>query len=169
MENTDNHEEGAANARKVTLGIRISPEHKHRLSLEATELGISLSERSENLLLCAESEIAKKNQETAKVQRLEKDLMDLKELHLKTLEEFENKITLLEAEKVRLSQVRVLQDNKEAIFSEKSEKRLLHFFKKLEGQKDIIETEDGERMEITYNSQADVLISMLYSFRLKKP
>jgi hypothetical protein len=166
MENIENKEDGAASARKVTLGIRIAPEHKHKLSLEAAELGISLSERSEYLLLCAESEIAIKNKAFSKALKLEKDLLDLKVLHAKMQATYENKVAKQVSEIENLNKSLAAVENQLTVFSEK---RLLQLFEKLKGQKNIIETEDGERVEIIYDSTADVLKSMIYSFKLKKP
>ena len=45
------HEIRNNGSRKIVLGVRCFPELKNKLSQEATELGISMSEHSENILL----------------------------------------------------------------------------------------------------------------------
>lgn len=166
MKNKITEEINRADDRKIVLGLRCYPELKHKLSLEASALGLSVSEHSENLLLNSPRLILEN-------ENLRKDLADRKAaskhqesaLGLKIME-LQSTVENRTAENKRLLEEVSLLKQQTVFFREK---RLLELLDRLKGHKQIIQMEEGGSIEVTYETVIDVLTVMIYSFKTKKP
>jgi predicted nuclease with TOPRIM domain len=151
---------------KTVLGLRVTPQLKQELSIEAGKLGISLSERGEDILLnrnliSAQLDRTKQELETEKGKgnALKQELERSKGNHFEAISAHKDELSKLQ------QQVAELNAGAELLKDE----RLLHLFAIVKGRKDEVENTNGKNFAITYNSPKDLLIAMIYSFELKKP
>ena len=150
----------ATGNRKVNIGVRAFGELKYQLGIEAKDLGISLCEYSENILInrknngCKELEAAvvALNEEVDRVHVL---LNDSIEIH-------QNEMAQARFEINELKRKVAMQNQQLGLFQNT---RLLELFAKAKGKKDEIELPDGQKIQITYNTTKDVLTALIYSFK----
>jgi hypothetical protein len=149
--------------RKINIGVRAYSELKLKLSDEAKVLGISLSEHCENILITHAGLLEEVN-------ILTKSLEDLKQINnslessLKEVDinRFNSKIKQLTDDNIQLNKVLMELKSNQQIFADS---RLLYFFSKVKGKSDSIITDNGE-LNIVYNTPKDVLLALIYSFKL---
>lgn len=151
----------ATGNRKIVLAARIYAELKFNLAKEAENLGISLSEHIENILLNKDNNPSEK--EIANLKEMAKQQNDSA---IKNNTFSKTTMEKLNAENAELKKTIETMNNQQTIFNNK---RLLQLFAQLKGQKDIIVSLNGEKFPITYNTTKDLLTAMIYSFQLKKP
>lgn len=146
---------------KITTGFRCDPELKLQLAEEATELGISLSEHLENILC---------NRNAFAIERVQ--LKGEIETHKKDKEVQSNEISKLkddiETQKKEIEQLQTKVGVAAPVVGFLSHPFLLNLFEKLKGQKDVIDGSDGKKYSFEYKSTSDLLLAMIYSFKLKK-
>ncbi len=146
---------------KITTGFRCDPELKLQLADEATELGISLSEHLENILCNRNAFAIEKAQLKGEV---EKHKMD-KEVQSNEISKLKNE---LETQKKEIEQLNIKVKGATTVSGFLSHPFLLNLFNRLKGQKDTIDGFDGKKYSFQYNSPSDLLLAMIYSFKLKK-
>ncbi len=149
--------------RKINIGIRAYSELKLKLSDEARELGISLSEYGENILITHAGLLERINELNSTNEKLEEKIRSLEEtLAAIDLVSFNKKISMLANQNTGLkNRIAELRSN-EQIYSDP---RLAYLFNKVKGKSDIVITDNGE-MNITFNTLKDVLLALIYSFKL---
>lgn len=152
--------------RKINIGLRCYAELKLQLTKEAENLGITLSEHCENVLLNRDNLQGEKENALKRIIILEKKITEQRNSFDKQNEQDKAAIEKLNRENGDLQKSISMMNNQLAIFSDKC---LLELFAKLKGQNDIIETPEGQKHPITYNNPKDLLTAMIYSFKLKKP
>lgn len=132
---------------KIVLGIRCQPDLVSQIDTRAELLGISRSAYAETLLVTSEAN-------RSRIEGLEGELSKVK----RDLFRATSKIDKLEAQ---ISE----QHSMLEIFDEP---KLLALFDKLNGTTDVIKSPDGESIAVSYNTPKDVLMAMIYCFKLKK-
>lgn len=134
-------------AQKVVVGVRCTPDLKNELIIESQNIGISLSEYCENILL--NKRLLKNNN---------KDF----QLEIENLKKANNSLT---EENTNLkNEIKVsITDN-----SLLGNKRLIQLFEILKGKSDQIKLDNGETFDIVYQQPKDLLEAMIYSFKCKK-
>lgn len=151
--------------RKIVLGVRVFPEFKEKVIQNALKLRISMSEFAENILVNNDDLLIDKNAAIKENNLLKRQVAELKnKLHIsnanheaeseslnKHIAELQSYVSLVKG------QVAIHQD-----------KRLLHLLAQIHGKRDTIETSEGQKVAITYNTTNDLLIAMIYSFQIKK-
>jgi hypothetical protein len=149
--------------RKINIGVRAYSELKLKLTDEAKRLGISLSEHCEKILITHAGLLEKVNKLTTAVELLKKGNASLESaLAGADLESLTRKIRLLSDENELLKgRLKELQSNQQIYL----EPRLAYLFTKVKGKTDNIMT-DGGAMNITFNTQKDVLLALIYSYKL---
>ena len=145
--------------RKIVLAARIYAELKFKLTREAENLSISLSEHIENILLNKDNNPSEK--EIANLKEIVKQQNDCA---IKNNNFFKSTMEKLNSENAELRKMIETMGAQQAIFNNK---RLLLLFAELKGQKDVVLSLNGEKFAITYNTTTDLLIAMIYSFQLK--
>lgn len=163
-------------SRKINIGVRCYPELKNKLSAEATDLGITLSEHTENILLNKDTLLIEKENAKEEAQEHKTEVLKLKALladYVNKLKDEVEKGRRLKAENEKLNfecrdikEKMIIKDDQLTLYSNK---RLLDLFEKLEGFKDTIDTPDGQKIQITYDTPKKILEAMLYSYKYKKP
>lgn len=152
--------------RKIVIGIRCYGELKFKLTEEANNLGISLSEHCENSLLNKNTFQIEKENALKELIILEKKITELKKIGDKNSSQYQTEIEKLITENMELQKGKSMMNDQLSIFSDK---RLLDLFALIKGKKDTIEMSDGQKLLVTFNHPKDVLKALLYSFNLKKP
>ena len=147
--------------RKIVLAARIYAELKFNLAKEAENLGISLSEHIENILLNKDNKPGEKE-----IAHLKEILKQQNDSAIKNNTFFKTTMEKLNAENAELKKTIETINAQQTIFNDK---RLLELFASLKWKKDTVETSEGKIFSITYNSPTDLLTAMIYSFQLKKP
>lgn len=145
---------------KITTGFRCEPQLKLELANEAIELGIKLSEHLENIVANRHKFKAELEQLNADFKKQQNDcrLKETEILRLTAVNETQKK----ELEELKL---KAGQDSKRlALFNHPF---LINLFDKLKGRDDTVEAVDGKKYSFKYNSPADVVEAMIYSFKLK--
>ncbi len=133
---------------KIVLGIRCRPDLVSQIDTRAEHLGISRSAYAETLLITSEANRSKVETLEVELSRVKRDLLRANSENAK-----------LEAQ---ISE----QHSKLEIFDEP---RLLALFDKLKGSIDVIKSPDNESsLTVTYNSPQDVVMAMIYSFKIKR-
>ena len=151
--------------RKTVLGIRISPEQKKKLSQTALKLGITMSELSENILLNNDNLLSDKNNTLKENDELKRQVSELtKQLNNSNA----NHKTESENLKKCVAELQSHLNVVKAQVALHSDKKLLNLLSQLQGKKDTIETPEGQKFSVTYNTTNDLLTAMIYSFQLKK-
>ncbi len=153
-------------SRKIVLGVRIFPELKNKLSQEAHGLGITISEHSENILLNKESLLGDKDNSLKENVELKKQMVELSQ---QLLNSNANHKTESENFKKCIAELQSYVSVVKGQVALHSDKRLLHLLSQLQGRKDTIETPEGQKFSVTYNTTTDLIAAMIYSFQLKKP
>ncbi len=146
---------------KITTGFRCDPELKLQMAEEATNLGITLSEHLENILCNRNAFAIEKAQLKGEIEKhiREKEVQSLEISRLKNESE---------AQKKELEQLQTKVAVAAPVVGFLSHPFLLNLFDKLKGQKDIIDGSDGKKYSFEYKSPSDLLLAMIYSFKLKK-
>lgn len=160
--------------RKINIGVRGYPELKNILSKEAVDLGITISEHVENILLNKDILLNEINNVKEEAQALKEEVSKLgllvMDLGNKLKGEIENgKNIKAENEKINidhhnLKAQMILKDEQIALYSDK---QLLDLFAQVKGLTVKIQMAEGPR-KITYDNPKDLLFAMIYSFKLKK-
>ena len=152
-------------SRKVVLGVRGYPELKIKLAKEAESLGITISEHIENILLnkdiiIYENENAKREMQADKnaIRNLNSNIMNLKREIQNETEKFKAETDLLK------NKITELNANVELF----NNQRLLQLFSELKGRNDTIESPDGKIYSLVYEQPKDLLLAMIYSFKIKE-
>ena len=146
---------------KISTGFRCEPELKLQLVTEANDLGIKLSEHLENTL-------ANRHVAQLEIERLKAEIEKQKTQLLSQANEISRLTGQIELQKKELNDLKTQsgqQSQQVAIFNNPF---LLALFEKLKGRDDIIDASDGKQYSFKYNSPADLILAMIYSFRLKK-
>jgi cell division protein FtsB len=152
-------------SRKIVLGIRCFPELKHRLSLEAQDLGITLSEHSENILLNKDNlKLEKENAENEN-ETLKGEVSKLNDLLNCSYNLYEEEAEKRNKENNELRNKVIALQAQLALYNDQ---HLLQLFEQLQGKADTLITSTGQKLPITYNNPTDLLKAMIYSFQLKK-
>lgn len=152
--------------RKIVIGIRCYGELKFKLTEEANNLGISLSEHCENSLLNKDIFQTEKENALNEIIILEKKITELKKIGAQNSSQHQVEFEQLKTENNEFKKNIVMMNAQIAVFTDK---HLLDLFAKVKGKKDILETPDGQKHAVIYNHPKDLLIAMIYSFNLKKP
>jgi hypothetical protein len=150
---------------KVMMGLRLSAKTKLELCAEADDLGITLSEHSENILLNRHTVFEELLKARSDIEGEQKKLEELK-LQFQHFKAQHFDIT--ENYKMRLQNKLTEISELNAALGLYADARLLQLFAGVHGKKDEIENADGENFEVTYNSPKDLLTAMIYSYELKK-
>ena len=143
---------------KTVLGLRVTPQLKQELSAEANKLGISLSERGEDILLNRNLVSAELDKEKRKSEELKQELETYKRKHFESINTQKHELAKLQSQIAELSAVAELLKGE----------RVQELFEGVRGKKDTIENARGQNFMLVYNSPADLLKAMIYSFKLKK-
>jgi hypothetical protein len=151
---------------KITLGLRVHPDHKLKLSEEAGRLGISLSERAENLLLRGEIEMAEKEKAIVELKILQKHIRELTENAHRSKEKSTEAMSKLISENGSLKERTLELETQNGIFKNE---RLLYLFEKLKGTNYKIDLPGGRQIKIVFETPLDLLTAIIYSFNIKKP
>jgi len=152
--------------RKIVLGVRLHPDQKEKLGQIALKLGITMSELAENILLNNDDLLSDKNAAISENNELKSQVAELANQlrtsnanHLSESENLKKHIAELQSYVSQVKEQVAIHQNK----------RLLQLLAQLHGKRDAIETPEGQKIVITYNTTNDLLIAMIYSFQLKKP
>lgn len=151
---------------KVTLGIRVTPEHKQKLSLEANQLGISLSERGENILLCSQQLTSDLEDAKQKNRQLQATNQELQRQTLAQNADYDAALANYKSEIAQLKGLVSKQQEQVQIFNDP---RLLDLFSQLKGKSDTVEMYNGVTQTFLYTEPLDLMRVLLYSFKIKKP
>jgi hypothetical protein len=151
--------------RKLVIGVRCPPEQKLFLAKEANDLGITLSEHCENILLNREGLQKEKENALKEVILLKEKVVELSNYLANSSAKFQDEIEKIKIENCDLKKKTIAINDQVALFTDK---RLLDLFAQVKGQKEIIETPEGKQYLITYDNPQDLLFSMIYSFQLTK-
>lgn len=151
-------------SRKAIISLRCHPELKEKLIRESRSLGITVSERVENILLNTDQLNVEKEkcesviaQQKAGIIELEKNINECKQ-------QFTVESNRLNLEIGQLKMELISRENERSLLKDK---RLLELFEKLKGKRDAILGTNGQQMSIIYNEPIDLLRVMIYSFKLK--
>lgn len=160
--------------RKINIGVRGYPELKNILSGEAMDLGITISEHVENILLNKDTLLNEINNVKEEAQGLKEVVSKLRRLVIdlgnKLKSEIESgKKIKAENEKLNiecrnLKEKMLIKDDQVALYSDK---QLWDLFAQVKGLTVTIQTHEGP-MKVTYDDPKDLLFVMIYSFKLKK-
>ncbi|MES2138268.1 MAG: hypothetical protein V4511_01070 [Bacteroidota bacterium] len=160
--------------RKINIGVRGYPELKNILSKEAVVLGITISEHVENILLNKDVLLKEINNLKEETQALKEEVSKLRHLAIdlgnRLKGEIENgKNINTENEKINiehhnLKSKMILKDEQVVLYSDK---RLLGLFAQVKGLTVTIQTYEGPK-KVTYDDPKDLLLAMIYSFKLKE-
>lgn len=152
-------------SRKIVLGVRCFPELKNKLSQEATDLGITLSEHTENILLNKDNSLDEKEILENNIFLLEDKFSKLNNLRASENSKFRAEITQL---KIEVESKRREIANMGAQMQLFNNEYLLKLYTKLRGQTDTVIGNDGQSYRITFDSPHDLLFYMILSFKIKK-
>ncbi|MFN5458599.1 MAG: hypothetical protein ACK5AY_01695 [Bacteroidota bacterium] len=149
--------------RKVNIGVKAFSELKLKLSDEAKELGISLSEHCENILITHSDLLCK-------IKSIEAELEELRLVNASLtnslskidLSSLNKKINDLNDENTLVKKQLAVLKNDLQIFSDS---RLNDLYQQVKGKSDKILTDNGE-MNITFKSPKDVLLALIYSYSI---
>lgn len=160
---TNQQELNAADNLKINIGVRAFPELKLKLSKDAKQLAVTLSEHCENILsnhcfLVSELEKFKKELEEVNKQniKLREELNFIKDSN------FNNENLILKRNNLQLLN-KIKELNTYVIIFQ--DKRLLYLFDRVKGKNDIITTDQGV-LNITFNSPKDVILALIYSYTI---
>jgi predicted nuclease with TOPRIM domain len=153
-------------SRKIVVGVRCYPELKLKLIKEAKELGITISEHSENILLNKDKLLGEKCILESELAEVEKILAETLELLDVCKKDFAGTCKELEQENYELTKINSELKDQVTLFNDK---RLLELFALVKGKKDSISLSNGKFYLVQYNSPKDLLHAMIYSFNYKKP
>jgi predicted nuclease with TOPRIM domain len=153
-------------SRKIVVGVRCYPELKLKLIKEAKELGITISEHAENILLNKDKLLGEKSILESEIDKLEKSLTEtVEELDL-CRKEYTESYKKLEEKNHELIKTNGELKDQVLLYNDK---RLLELFSLVKGKKDTISLANGQSFIVHYNSPKDLLHAMIYSFNYKKP
>ena len=141
--------------RKINIGVRAYAELKLKLTEESNSLGISLSEHCEKILITHSSLLDKIKILTDEVEELkQKNTSVESSLPKFDLLSYNKKTQKLNDENSFLKKKVMELNSNQQIYSDQ---RL---------ESDIIITDNGE-MNIIYNTPKDVLLALIYSYKIK--
>lgn len=150
--------------RKINIGVRAYAELKLKLTEESNSLGISLSEHCEKILITHSSLLDKIKILTDEVEELkQKNTSVESSLPKFDLSSYNKKSQKLNDENSLLKKKVMELNSNQQIYSDQ---RLESLFNKVKGKSDIIITDNGE-MNIIYNTPKDVLLALIYSYKIK--
>ena len=152
--------------RKVNIGVRGYPELKYKLAENAQNLGMTLSEYCENILLNNDTIILENRNYIDEIEILNQQMLEIKKIFEEASSKYQTTLKEVKSENDHLKRAVDILKNQVTLFTNK---QLLLLFEKLKGQKDLIDAPDGQKYIITYNSPKDLLEAMIYSFKYKKP
>ena len=152
--------------RKINIGLRCYAELKFKLTEEAQNLGISLSEYCENILLNKDTILAANQNFINEMQVLNQEMIEVLKTFEETKSNYQTELKKVKSENDSLKREVHELNNQVALFTNK---QLLFLFEKVKGQKDLIDAPDGQKYTVTYNSPKDLIEAMIYSFKYKKP
>jgi len=153
-------------SRKIVVGVRCYPELKLKLIKEAKELGITISEHSENILLNKDKLLGEKCILESELAEVEKSLAETLQILDRYKEEFAEAYKELENQNYELTKINNELKDKVSLFNDK---RLLELFALVKGKKDTISIANGQSYLVQYTCPKDLLHAMIYSFQYKKP
>ncbi len=170
----DGHEQSSA---KIVIGVRGMPILKEELIYESSEVGLSVSEYAETILLNRHQESPEMERLAKKVTEKQQEVDRLTKLAAEQLQEIEklkaqvaatgnkqSELAKTENEELR-NKIEEL-NNQLTIYSDQ---RLLYLFQHLKGKKDKVENAySGGNFDIVYDSPKAVLTALIYSSKLNK-
>ncbi len=152
--------------RKINIGVRCYSELKIKLVAEAMNLGITLSEYCENIFLNKDNILSENQNYINEIAALNQVIAEVKKAYEEATSKHLTVLKEVKSENANLkNEVDILKDQV-ILFTDK---QLLFLFEKIKGQKDVIDTPDGRKRTVVYNSPKDLLEAMIYSFICKKP
>jgi hypothetical protein len=169
-------------SRKIVLGVRCFPELKNKLSQEATDLGITLSEHTENILLNKDNSLDEKVILENNIFLLEDEFSKLKNQSFSENNQFRSEINDLKNAingkqeallKMQNQLNKLIMVNTNLKFFEENYEKLLNdprldkLFKGLKEPKFECINDDGIKFSIVCNTKYDLLKALIYSFKLR--
>jgi len=151
--------------RKINIGLRCYGELKLALIDESKNIGITLSEHCENILINHPLLITELQETKDEIEKLKKKVLELEQFSKSksTQQKPENNALMIENNFLKN---KVNEMNLEIeLFSNT---QLLYLFEKVKGIKDTINGSDGQTYSITYSQPKDLILAMIYSFNYKK-
>jgi hypothetical protein len=166
-------------SRKINIGIRAYPELKQKLAEQAIELGITLSEHAENILLNKDNlqnvvalnlkEIVSLKEHISKLNVLIESISSHRKIEVEKVThenaKLQKEIIMLNDQLMELKTTHQLLHDQLTLFKDK---KLLELFEQLRGTTAIIQTTNGQTISITYDTPADLMRVLIYSFKIKK-
>lgn len=152
--------------RKINIGLRCYAELKYKLVEEAQNLGISLSEYCENILLNKDTILSENQNFIDEIEVLNQHMFEVKKTFEEATSKCQTALKEVKSENDNLKREVDVLNNQIVLFTNK---QLLFLFEKVKGQKDLIDAPDGQKYTVIYNSPKDLLEAMIYSFNYKKP
>lgn len=150
---------------KPVLGVRIPAKTKQELCTEAEDLGLTLSELAESVLLNRHSAFEEIFSLKKQLEALQKQLTDSQSEADRTKLKYLEQIELYKQE---LEKQASLVSQSAPVLDLLNDARLLELFEAVKDKKDEIENAGGQNLIITYRAPKDLLTAMIYSFKLKK-
>lgn len=150
--------------RKTMLGVRLFHELKHKLTEEAKERGITLSEYCENILALNEAVSTEKLILIQDLEQSQANLLLFTENMSK--EKAQHKLEIVKAQ-MEISQLKKQVEDTKPQLALVNHERLLFLFNQLKGKKDSINLPDGKLREFLYEEPKDLLEAMILSFTIK--
>ena len=152
--------------RKLVIGVRCPPEQKLFLAKEANDLGITLSEHCENILLNREGLLKEKENALKEAILLKAKVAELNSCLASSSAKYQDEIEKIKIENTDLKKKTIAMNDQMALFTDK---RLLDLFTRVKGKKDTIETPEGQKYFVSYDQPKDLLEAMIYSYKYKQP
>lgn len=147
---------------KAVLSFRVPPQLKIQLAAEASNLGITLSDHCESIIMNRYSALGElmqlKKELNEKHQKIFAQALEFSTVNAVASEVKHLPVPADNAQLKPVGHLDELLDNPQ----------LLELFKQLKGTEDRIPLSSGEKMDIIYRTPKDVLLGMIYSFSVTK-